>query len=240
MDPLLGFTDSDSDYTGTDVEVGDWCPEDDEDSDEGDEDYDPFEFDIDSDVGSDCVSFRSESSTPASYYVVDGFDWPTPYQGQIADGEGYQHASAFKLLEFPPQDSPSLPSSSSHVPPLDPFDLGTARTPGIIPWSAFTDPFTGAPITAPPYNPLSHWPPPIIPRMIVSPNPGQIGSSLRWRRGYGSLQDPLQIRLSIRLRKTWEGGMIGSISPITSFQLRHSSHRVFGWLLGLKLHLHTR
>ena len=150
MAPLLGFAASDSDYTGTDIEVRDWCPEEDEDSDEGDEDYDLFESDVDSDFGSDYVSFMSESSTPASYYVVDAFDWPTPYQGQIADGEGYPHASAVTLPDFPPQGSPFLPSSGPRAPPFDPFDLETTQSSNTIPWSAFTDPFTGAPITTSP------------------------------------------------------------------------------------------
>ena len=149
MAPLLGFVDPDSDYAGTDIEIGDWCPEEDEDFDEGDEDYDPFEFDVSSDFGSDSVSIISESSTPEGYYIVDAFDWPTPHQGQTVDGEGYPHASVVTLPEFPP---PSLPSSGPHALPFDPFDLGTTQPPNTLPWSAFTDPFTGAPITASPIH----------------------------------------------------------------------------------------
>ena len=74
MDPPFGFADSGSDYTSTDIEVGDWCLEEDEGFDEWDEDYDPFEFELDSDFGSDYASFRSESSTPTSYYMVDALD----------------------------------------------------------------------------------------------------------------------------------------------------------------------
>jgi len=74
MDPLFGFADSDSEYTGTDIEVGGWCLEEDEGFDEWDEDYDPSEFDLDSDFGSDYASYRSDLSTPTSYYMVDSFD----------------------------------------------------------------------------------------------------------------------------------------------------------------------
>lgn len=74
MDPLFGFADSDSEYTGTDIEVGGWCLEEDEGFDEWDEDYDPSEFDLDSDFGSDYASYRSELSSPTSYYMVDSFD----------------------------------------------------------------------------------------------------------------------------------------------------------------------
>jgi hypothetical protein len=150
MSPPLGFVDSGLAYTGTDIEVGDLCSEKDEDVDEGDEDYDPFEFDVDSDFGSDYISVRSESSTPTSYYVAGAFDWPSPYRGKIVDGEGYPHTSTFTLLESPLQGSSSLPSFGSHPTPFDPFDLGTAQPPNTIPWSAFTDPFTGTPVTAPP------------------------------------------------------------------------------------------
>ena len=150
--PLVGFadsdSDSDSDYTGT--EVGDWFSEEDKVFDEEDEDHDPFEFNTDSDFGSDCVPLRSESSAPAS--CAGAFDWPAPYQGQVTDGEGYSRASPVTHLELPPQGLSSLPSSGPHAPSLDPFDL-EAQPPDSLPWSVFTDPFTGAPITMPPSRP---------------------------------------------------------------------------------------
>ena len=92
------------------------------------EDYDPFEFNVDSDFGSDYVLFGSGSSTPASYYGADAFDWPTPYQGRITDGEGYPPVSVVTLLESPPQGSSSLWSSGPHVASFDPLDLGTPIT----------------------------------------------------------------------------------------------------------------
>ena len=144
MTPLLGF--SNSDYTDTGIEVGDRYPEADEHFDNGDEDYDPFEFDVNSDFGSDYVPFGSGPFAP---YVVGAFDWPTPYQGQIPDGEGCPHASGATLW-LPPQGSPSFPLSGPHAPPFDQLDLWTTQLPATIPWSAFTDPFTGAPITVPP------------------------------------------------------------------------------------------
>ncbi|KAF9646168.1 hypothetical protein BDM02DRAFT_278170 [Thelephora ganbajun] len=122
MASLLGFADSDS------------CPEE-------DEDYDPFEFDINSNFGSDYMSFGSESSAPASY-EANVFDWPNPYQG-------YSFASAATLLEFPPQGPPSLPSSGPHVPSFDWFDLA-AQSSNSLPWPIFTNPFTGAPIAMSP------------------------------------------------------------------------------------------
>jgi hypothetical protein len=137
MAPLFGF--ADSGYAG--IHGGGWCSEEDEDFDEEDEDYDPFEFDIDSDFG-------SESSAPASY-GAEAFDWPTPSQGQVADWEGYSRANAVTLFEFPPQDTPSPPPSSPHVPSFDSFDL-PAQPPNSLPWSVFTNPFTDAPITTSP------------------------------------------------------------------------------------------
>ena len=136
--PLLGF--SNSDYTDTGVEVGDSRPEADEHFYEGDEDYDSFEFDVNSDFGSELFA----------PYVVGAFDWPTLYQGQIPDGEGYPHASGTTSPWFPPEGSPSFPLSGPHVPPFNQLDLWTTQLPDAIPWSAFTDPFTGVPITAPP------------------------------------------------------------------------------------------
>ena len=143
--PLLEFVGSNLGSTSTDVEVGGWCFEGDEDFDE-DEDYDSFESDVDSDFDEDRVSFRSEPSTPASYYGVDAGEWPSPYQGHIAGGEGYQHVSAVT----PSQGPPSLPSSGPHAPSFNPFDRGTAQSPGFLPWSTFINPFTGIPITETP------------------------------------------------------------------------------------------
>ena len=140
--PLLGFSDSDSGLS--DTELGGGCSEEGGDCYEEDGDYVPFEFDIDSELGSDCVSFWSESSTPASY-GVSAFDWPTPYQGQVTDEEGSSGVSAVTHPESPP-------SSGPHVPPLGPFDLA-AQPPGSLPWSVFTNPFTGAPIATSPSRP---------------------------------------------------------------------------------------
>ena len=145
--PPLGFEDSDSDCTSTDIEDRDWRSEEDEDLDEEDEDYEPFEFIVDSDFGSEYVLFGSGSSTPASYYGADAFDWPTPYQGTITDGEACPPVSAVTLLEFPPQGSSSLRPSSPHVASFDPLDLGTPQPLNFLPWSASTELFTGAPIT---------------------------------------------------------------------------------------------
>jgi len=153
MTPPFGF--SNPGYTGTGIEVVDWRPEADEHFDKGNEGYDPFEFDVDSDFGSDCVSFESESFAP---YVVGAFDWPTPYQGQIPDG--YPHASGATSLGFPPQGSPSLPLSGPHGPSFNQLDPGTTQLPDNIPWSAFANPFAGAPIMTPPPTILSHWSPP--------------------------------------------------------------------------------
>ena len=133
-DPLLDF--SDSGYTN--IEVGDWNPKEDGDFDEEDEDYDPFEFDTNSDFWSDCSSFRSESSAPASHRT-SAIDWSAPFQGQVGSGEGYSCPSPTTILEFPPLYSPSPPPSSPHVPSANSH-----------PWPIFTNSFTGAPITASP------------------------------------------------------------------------------------------
>ena len=128
----------------------DWYSEEDEDFDEEDEDYDLFELDVDLDFESDRVSFGSESSAPSSYYGVDAGDWLTPYQDHITGGEGYPRASAVTFLGSPPKCFPSLPSSGPRAPSFDPFDRTTTRSPEFIPWSGFTNPFTGVPITETP------------------------------------------------------------------------------------------
>jgi hypothetical protein len=211
MGPPLGFVDSGLAYTGTEIEVGDWCPEEDEDFDEGDADHDPFEFDVDSDFGSDYISVRSESSTPTSYYVAVAFDWPSPYRGKIADGEGYPHANTFTLLGSPLQGSFPFRLSVPIHPPLTHSISGqpNRRTPSHGRLSQIRS--LARQSQLPPYNPLSHWSPHIMPWTIPSPKLGRIGSLLRWRRGYGSLQGPLQSRLSIRLREMRKDGTIGSI-----------------------------
>ena len=115
MAPPLGP--SNPDYTNIDIEVGDWRPKADGHFDKGDEDY-PLEFDVDLDFGSDYVSFRSESSTPTSYYcAVNTSDRPTPYQGQIVNGGGYPHVGTDTPLEFPPQGSSTFPLSGPHALP---------------------------------------------------------------------------------------------------------------------------
>jgi len=99
---------------------------------------------------SNHISFESELSAPASYYGVDAGDWPTPYQGHVASGEEYAHASAAIPLGFHPRGSYSLRPSGPRAPSFDLFDRGAAQSPDFIPWSAFTNPFTGAPITETP------------------------------------------------------------------------------------------
>ena len=142
MVPLLGFANSDH----ADIGVGGRRWGEDEDSDETDEDYHPFEFDTDSDFGSDYVPFGSESSAPTSY-GVGAVDWSVPFRGQVGGEDGYSRASAVTILEFPPQDLPSHSPSSPHVPSFDPFDLA-AQLPSFLPWSIFTNPFTSAPVAA--------------------------------------------------------------------------------------------
>lgn len=149
MAPPLGSPNSD--YTDTDIEVGDWRPEADEhfyNGDEdyfynGDEDYDPLEFDVNSDFG-------SESLAP---YVVAAFDRPIPYQGQILGGEGCPHASGATSLWFPSHGSPYFPLYGPYAPPFGQLDPRTTQLQDAISWSAFTNPFTGAPITAPSLQP---------------------------------------------------------------------------------------
>ena len=142
--PLTGL--SDSGYIK--IEAEGWCPREDGGFDKDDTDYDPFEFDTDLDFWSDYASFRSESSAPASHRP-NALDWSAPFQGQVGSGEGYSRASAVTILEFPLQVSPSPPPSSPHVPSVVPLDLA-AQLSGSLPWSIFTNPFTGAPITTSP------------------------------------------------------------------------------------------
>ena len=135
----------------TKIEVGDWCRKGDEEFDEKREDYNPFEFDTGSDFWSDYVSIGSESSAPASHRA-SALDWSAPFEGRPGGGEGYSRANEVTILEFPPQYSPSPPPSDPCIPSIDPFNL-MAQPPNSLPWSIFTNPFTGAPITASPVLP---------------------------------------------------------------------------------------
>ena len=131
--PLLGF--EDSGYTDTEEEG----------SDEEDQGYHTFEFDTDSDVGSDYLPFGSESSTSASY-GAGAIDWSVPFQGQVGGGDGYSRANPVTILEFP---SPYFPSPPPRVHSFGSFDLA-AQLPNFLPWSIFTNPFASAPATTSP------------------------------------------------------------------------------------------
>jgi len=134
--PLLGFANLGS----PDIEAGGRFPEEGEDF---DEDYDRCELDIDSDFGSDYVSMFGSGVLAPENHGAGTFDWPTPYQGPVADGEGLLHEGASTLLDFP-QSHPLHPSPDPRVAP-DPLGLAV-RPLNSLPWSVFTNSLTRAPI----------------------------------------------------------------------------------------------